>query len=82
MKTNYAVCPPTTLRMKCIEKDWFNAGSNEQYDKLFEANEMGASIAEIATIIWLCTDDVRRIDILDDLNEMHQLYLKSLELTD
>lgn len=45
------------LRMLCIKNDWFTCGTNRQYDKLFYANSQGASLDEIATIIWLCSDD-------------------------
>ena len=44
------------LRRKCIKNDWFDEGTNTQYEKLFYANGRGASIEELATIIWLCTD--------------------------
>lgn len=43
------------LRHTCIKYDWFTAGSNEQYSKLFELNNDGASLHELALIIWLCT---------------------------
>jgi hypothetical protein len=44
------------LRNLCIEHDWFTCGTNSQYEKLFEMNEQGAAIEQIATVIWLCSD--------------------------
>ncbi len=44
------------LRGLCIEHGWFTCGSSRQYEKLFEMNEQGAGIEQIATAIWLCSD--------------------------
>lgn len=44
------------LRSLCIQHDWFTCGTNSQYEKLFEMNEQGAGIEQIATVIWLCSD--------------------------
>ena len=44
------------LRDLCIKHGWFTRGSNRQYEKLFEMNEQGAGIEQIATVIWLCSD--------------------------
>lgn len=52
----YSVATPERLRSLCIRKQWFTCGTNEQYEKLFYANEMGCPIEEMATIIWLCSD--------------------------
>lgn len=78
----FSVSSPESLRQLCIYNDWFTAGSNEQYDRLFYANENGFSIGEIATIIWACSDisihswhDVFRLLCLE-----HEKYFSSLEL--
>ena len=65
----------SNLRALCIENNWFTCGDNHQYEKLFYANENGCSIEEIATIIWLCSDDSewRRIDILAYSVEIERL---------
>lgn len=55
-KHQYTVTTPEKLRTLCIRNNWFTAGTNEQYEKLFYANEMGCPIEEITTIIWVCTD--------------------------
>lgn len=41
----------------CNENQWFTCGSCEQYDKLFLMVEEQAPITEMATVIWLCSDD-------------------------
>lgn len=71
----YSVTTTWELRQLCIDNDWFTCGTVEQYDKLFYANENGCPIEEIATIIWLCSDeDCRRLDVLDILTEIHELH--------
>lgn len=53
-----------TLRELCIENDWFNAGTNKQYDKMFDfakelirdAADRTMAILRLADIIWVCTD--------------------------
>ena len=76
----YSVTTPMELRSLCIRKDWFTCGSNRQYEKLFMANEQLAPIEEIATIIWLCSDDEVhcRRDILEELKAEHEEYLESI----
>lgn len=75
MKT-YTITTPDELRSLCIHKNWFTCGTNEQYDKLFYANEMKCPIEEIATIIWLCSEeDCRRADILEVLKDVQESYL-------
>jgi hypothetical protein len=64
----FSVTTTWNLRQLCIDHNWFTCGSIEQYEKLFYANEHGCPIEEIATIIWLCSDDeCRRADVLDIL---------------
>lgn len=54
----------STLRELCIENDWFNAGTNSQYDKMFEfakelvktAADRTMAILRLADVIWVCTD--------------------------
>ena len=76
----YAVTTPDELRSLCIRKNWFTHGSNSQYDKLFYANGTGCPIEEIATIIWLCSDEEQwcRRDILEELKAVHEEYLESI----
>lgn len=60
-----------TLRNLCIKNNWFTAGDNEQYDKLFQLNEMEATIERIATAIWMCSDAEKWCirDIIVELND-------------
>lgn len=61
------------LRNLCIEHNWFTCGTNRQYSKLFDMNEQGAGIEQIATVIWLCSDtdipENNRRDIIFALHE-------------
>lgn len=76
----YSITTPDELRRLCIRKDWFTCGSNRQYEKLFKANEELAPIEEIATIIWLCSDDEAhsRRDILEELKSAKEEYESSI----
>lgn len=74
----YSITTPDELLNLCIRKDWFTCGSVRQYEKLFTANEELAPIEEIATIIWLCSDDCSRRDILDELMNVHEEYLECI----
>lgn len=40
----YTVTTASALRQLCIKNNWFTCGSNEQYEKLFYANENGCPI--------------------------------------
>lgn len=57
------------LRILCIEKDWFTAGSNQQYEKLFDMNRDGASLEELALVIWICSSNDSRDAILHELEK-------------
>ena len=71
----YSITTPDELRSLCIRKDWFTCGTGDQYDKLFYANASGCSIEEIATIIWLCSDESHaRRDILEELKAVQEEY--------
>lgn len=52
------------LRALCIRENWFTSGTIRQYERLFERNEQGASINELSTIIWICSEpNIRKDDI-------------------
>lgn len=79
MKQNYSVTTRANLRNLCIAHNWFTCGSCEQYEKLFYANENGCPIEEIATIIWLCSDEgYCRRDILSCLIDERRNHLQTL----
>lgn len=46
-----------TLRDLCIKNNWFTCGSNSQYNKLFDMNENGCPIDELALVIWICSKE-------------------------
>ena len=80
MKT-YSVCPNSVLREMCVRNDWFTAGTGEQYAKMFEANELGAPLRDIAVIIWICSDisdDYELSDIISKLESAQEDYLIDL----
>lgn len=47
----------------CNKYYWFTAGGNEQYGKMFSMVDKGASLHEIALLIWLCTPEESISDI-------------------
>lgn len=59
------------LRLLCIEKDWFTHGTNQQYQKLFDMNRDGASLEELALVIWICSSNDSREAILHELNRRY-----------
>lgn len=76
----YSITTPDELRSLCIRKNWFTCGSNRQYEKLFHMNEVLAPIEQIATVIWLCSDDDQhcRRDILAELENARDEYIETL----
>ena len=40
------------LRVLCIRENWFTNGDNSQYEKLFDLNQEGASLDDLALVIW------------------------------
>ena len=71
--SNYMII--LTLRELCIKNDWFNAGSNSQYDKMFElaedlvkdATDRATAILRLADVIWVCTDGKTENEIYREL---------------
>lgn len=62
--------PFQRLYEACNRNGWFTNGTNYQYERLFEANRAGKSTAELAGMIWLCSDveEIETVvDILDGL---------------
>lgn len=66
------------LRRLCVVNDWFNCGTNEQYEKLFTYNEKGAFISQLAVMIWICSD-AELDDITRKLEEAEEEYQKIRE---
>lgn len=55
------------LRELCIKNSWFTCGTVKQYEKLFDRNKEGASIAELSIIIWVCSDNIPKNEIYSKL---------------
>lgn len=72
----YTVTSSDDLRLLCIKNNWFTCGSCEQYDKLFYANSHGATIEEIAAIIWVCSDvEYSKSSILSALEDSRKKFM-------
>ncbi len=57
------------VRSLCIKNNWFTNGDNTQYMRLFERVDNGAEIDEIAAIIWICSDNADKDDIVRQLTK-------------
>lgn len=55
------------IRYLCIKNNWFTNGGNRQYETMFQRVEEGADVEEIATIIWICSVNVTREEIIQKL---------------
>ena len=55
------------VRSLCIKNDWFTCGSNSQYERMFEKVREGADVEEVATIIWVCSENVTKEEIIKEL---------------
>lgn len=57
----------------CNERNYFTCGTSEQYSKMFELAENGATAHDIALVIWLCSDNkdlqVIESEVLELCNE-------------
>lgn len=61
---NYTLVSTYFLRDLCIKNNWFTCGTCEQYEKLFELNRTGCSLQDLATVIWLCSDEKWDLDTI------------------
>lgn len=57
------------LYLLCNRYQWFTAGDIDQYNKLFQKCEAGASLEELALIIWLCSSNATEKEILHILQD-------------
>lgn len=57
------------LRSFCIRNNYFTAGDCDMYRKLFTASEEGASLDDLATMIWMCSTNVSRSEVLENLRQ-------------
>lgn len=77
LHSDYAVTSPDKLRQLCINNDWFTCGDTDQYEMLFDANRKSASLDEMATIIYICSDATKhsKRDILSKLAKSRKEYI-------
>lgn len=59
----------------CVKYNWFNNGTNESYRKLLALAEKGTDLQTLSMLIWLCTDNAEKNEILKILKEEKQNYL-------
>lgn len=77
----------STLRQVCIENNFFNDGSNEQYEKMFKLAEKLVDLynngsnadskyaIEILTqVIWVCTDGVNSQNINSKITQWFERF--------
>ncbi len=55
------------VRALCIKNNWFTNGDNTQYGKMFDRVAEHADVEEIATLIWICSDNADKKDIVKQL---------------
>ena len=66
--------PTSKLQGFCIRHNYFTAGDNEQYEKLFDLFEKNEPMHDIALVIWVCSEtDKRPADI--GLELLEEVYL-------
>lgn len=70
----YSITYPEDLRSLCIRENWFTCGSTKQYEKMFQMNAEGSSLTDIALVIWICSDDVSKIEIIRKLHQARMEY--------
>lgn len=78
------------LRNLCIQNGWFEGGTEEQYEKLFEANTSGASDEKLSIMIYLCSDTsqeeilkiLRNYKIMQTVKYPNTVYLTSEKIAE
>ena len=53
----------------CNKYQWFTNGDNKQYSRLFDKNKQGATLEQLALIIWLCSSNMTEQEILEILKK-------------
>lgn len=55
---NYSITTPDKLRKLFVDANLCTLADEEQYQKIFSANEAGSgmSFRDIAVIIWICSE--------------------------
>lgn len=61
----------------CYAKHYFCAGTNEQFCKMLSLVEEGLSGKTIATIIWVNTPNVDRLEIENAVREVYAQWRRS-----
>ena len=65
-----SVISAEALYSLCIRHRWFTCGTNRQYAELFNMLRDGASLDELALVIWICSDGFDREEIREELHRV------------
>ena len=55
----------------CNEKRYFTCGSSNQYQKMFDMAEQGATAHDVALVIWICSDN-KELKVIE--NEVKEIF--------
>ena len=59
------------VRQYCVSNGLCTAGSVDQYEKMLAMVDLGRPVANIATVIWICSDTDKHADEIEqDLRAM------------
>ena len=56
----------------CNQKGYFTCGSSEQYSKMFDMAEHGATAHDVALVIWICSNDKELETIENEVSEIYR----------
>lgn len=75
----YVVCTNHNLRMACINNNWFTAGDNSQYEKMFQMNSDVKTfrLKEIAAVIYVCSEK-SYVEIFEELLKLQCSYMYNM----
>lgn len=59
------------LYQLCNEERWFTCGNCRQYERMFDMVREHAPVTEIATVIWICSENVDKDEIIAELNKIN-----------
>lgn len=51
----------------CNEKQFFTAGTNDQYSRMFDMVKNNVDWHKIALVIWLCSDDYNLDEVENEI---------------
>ena len=70
----YGITTPDKLKELCLDNDWLQEATFNQFTKVFDANEACCSVTTIALLIWMCSPGADIMDIKESLTQAHEEY--------